>query len=77
VEELEALRTKLQKLSEAYKNLRTQQDDALAQVRKQKMRISYLEKEAREYKKTIELQALEIASMKNQLEGAYPSRARS
>lgn len=77
VEELEALRTKLQKLSEAYKNLRTQQDDALAQVRKQKVRISYLQKEVREHEKTIKLQALEIASQKNQLEGAYPSRARS
>jgi ParB-like chromosome segregation protein Spo0J len=71
-EELEALKTKFEILYRANKDTESRHHDALGQIRKQKARISYLEKEAREYKKTIELQALEIASLKDQPEVVYP-----
>jgi len=76
-EELEALQSEYEVVLRAYTDIKSKYLEAHTQIRKQKARISHLQIEAREHEKTIKLQALEIASQKNQLEGAYPSRAHS
>jgi hypothetical protein len=72
VEELKVLKTKFGILYRANKDTESRHRDALKQIRKQKARIYYLEKEAQECRKTIEHQALEIASLKDQPEVVYP-----
>ena len=72
VEELKVLKTKFEILYRANKDTESRHRDALKQIRKQKARIYYLEKEAQECRKTIEHQALEIASLKDQPEVVYP-----
>ena len=76
-QQLEALQSEYEVVLRAYTDIKSNHLEAHKQIRKQKARISHLQKEVREHEKTIKLQALEIASLKNQLEGAYPSRASS